>query len=178
MLNFITDKDLRDRVEKSVRYTLVLFKDSDKNSDAVHREEANRVIVLYVISIIEAIIFFFYEQSKEKIMKTEYVNITNLPDTYSDISKPGFQLVIATRQEVERKTSQLGLVNIVNFFRGKGLILQTTADSILELNDISNTFHLSKKRSVECTNEKVNEAVELLIHTIKHAPNSLKKVKS
>ncbi len=48
MLNFITDKDLRGKVEKSVHYTLVLFKDLDKNSDTVHREEANRVFVRYV----------------------------------------------------------------------------------------------------------------------------------
>lgn len=69
----------------------------------------------------------------------------------------------------------MGLINIVNFFKGKGLIQSKTAESILGLNDMSNTFHLNKKRNTECTNEKVNEAIELLIHTIKHAPSSLKK---
>jgi hypothetical protein len=175
MLNFITDDDLRDKVQKSIHYILVLVGDLDKNKDVLYKEESNRVIILYVISIIEAILFFFYEQGQEKIMKTKYVSITNLPKKYSDNTKSGQQLVIAAKQEVEKKMSQISLVTVVNFFESKELILSKTAKNILELNDISNTFHLNKKRTVECTNEKVDEAVKLLLHTIEHAPNSLKK---
>ena len=61
-LDFISDATLRKRVEDSIEYIYVLFDDAKKTENKLFQEETYRVIVLYVVSIIEAILLYLSMQ--------------------------------------------------------------------------------------------------------------------
>ena len=62
-LAFIVDHSLRQRIEDSIEYIYTLYEDSkqsDKNE--LYITETYRVIILYTVSIIEAVLFYIYEK--------------------------------------------------------------------------------------------------------------------
>lgn len=175
-LNFIEDKELRKTLEDSIEYIFALFKQSkDISQKEIYREETYRVIILYVVSVIEAVLLYFYKVRGEKIVYTEYTFVQTLPLEYEHREKIGLPVVIAVQEKLNKKEHQIGLHDLVIFFKTKKLIQEKTADDILELNDVRNTFHLSKPRAKNCDLKRVEAALNLLVHTIKRAPEALKK---
>ena len=173
-LDFINDKELRKTLENSIEYIYVLHERS--KSDGRHKlyqEETYRVILLYVASIIEAILLYFYKVRGEKIQYTEYKFVNVLLSQYEHTEKKGFPVVVAVQEKVEKKEHQLGMRELVTFFRGKSLMTEKTAEDILDINDVRNTIHFSKPRAKVCDLKLVERAFKLLMHTIKNAPRSL-----
>jgi len=78
-LDFIKDKDLRKTLEDSIEYIYTLFEQSknDKQKE-LYKEETYRVIVLYVVSAIEAVLLYFYKERVEKIEYLEYKFVQTL----------------------------------------------------------------------------------------------------
>lgn len=103
------------------------------------------------------------------------MEVSSLPEKYVHVNKKGLPVVIAIQDKVEKKDYEISLSDLVKFFKSKGLIQEVTAQGILDTNDIRNTFHLSKARTKQCGEAQVNEAVDLLLHTVKTAPNWLLK---
>ncbi len=175
-LEFIKDKELRVTIENSIEYMYALYEDSrNEEKSSLYKEETYRVIVLYVISIIEAILLFFYKEKSDRIEKIQYKFITHLPNEYVHNKKTGLPVVIAVQEKIQKREDEIGLYELVNFFLSKRLIRKETAEEILELNDIRNTLHLSKPRKKQCDIDKVEESFKLLIRTIEKAPKALNK---
>lgn len=171
---FISDGDLRIKLENSIEFIYSLFERSKIEKEVpLYKEETYRVIILYVISVIEAILLYFYKERGEKIEHFEYKYPERLMD-YCHKEKQNFEVVVAVREKIEQKENQVGLHALVDLFRSKNLIRKETADSILELNDIRNTFHLCKPRTKKCGISHVESALKLLVHTIENAPIALK----
>ena len=82
-------------------------------------------------------------------------------------------IVVAVQEKIEKKEHQLGVHELVAFFRDKNLMTEKTAGDILDMNDVRNTFHFSKPRARTCDLKWVERAFKLLVHTIKNAPISL-----
>lgn len=175
-LDFIKDSELRKTIEDSIKYVYALFEQSKSTEQKeLYREETRRVIILYVISAIEAILLYFYKVRGEKIEYLEYKFVQNLPPEYEHIRKMGLPVVIAVQEKLEKKEHQIGLHDLVAFFKTKKLIQEKTASGILELNDVRNTFHFSKPRAKNCELKQVEAAFQLLVHTIERAPGVLYK---
>lgn len=174
-LEFIKDKELRETLENAIEYIYALFENSKNNEQKeLYKEETYRVIILYVISAIEAVLLYFYKERGEKMEYPEYKFITLLPKEYIHIGRKGLPVVIAVQEKAEKKEYQIGLHDLVTFLKSKKLIKEETAVDILELNDIRNTFHFNKPRAKCCDLERVESALKLLVHTIKNAPLALK----
>ena len=173
-LDFIKDKELRSTIENSIEYIYALYEEVKKGEqNLMYKEETYRVIILYVISAIEAILLYFYKERKEKIEHAEYKFIQKLAN-YSHKEKQELPVIIAVQEQVENNEHQIGLYDLVTLFKNKGLIQEKTAGDIIEINDVRNTFHFSKPRTKKCDLERVESALSLLVRTIKKAPTALK----
>lgn len=173
-LDFINDQKLRKTLEDSIEYIYALYERS--KSDGLHKlyqEETYRVIILYVVSAIEAILFYFYKVRGEKIQYAEYKFVQALPLKYEHIEKKGLPVVVAVQDKIEKKEHQLGIHELVTSFKSKNLMMAKTAEDILDMNDVRNTFHFNKLRAKTCDLKRVERALQLLVHTIKNAPKSL-----
>jgi len=175
-LNFIKDEDLHSKVENSIEYIYALYEQSKADGqNKLYQEETYRVIVLYIVSVIEAILLYFYKVRGEKITYLEYKFPQALLPGYQHLDRKGLPVVIAVQEKVEKKEHQLGIHELVKFFSEKRLIKVKTAESILEMNDVRNTFHFNKPRAKNCDLEKVEAALSLLVHTLENAPAALIK---
>lgn len=172
--DFINDNELRKRLEDSIEYIYVLYERSKLDGhNKLYQEETYRVIILYVVSAIEAILLYFYKARGEKIQYAEYKFVHKLSSKYEHIDKKGLPVVVAVQEKVEKKEHQLGMQELVTFFRDKNLMKEKTAGDILDVNDVRNTFHFSKPRAKICDLKRVERAFQLLMHTMENAPQSL-----
>ncbi len=173
-LGFIGDVDLRERLRDSIQYVFTLYEYS-KSSDfhKLYTEETYRVIILYVVSAIEAVLLYFYKERGEKIENIEYKFVQELSPQYEHNQRKGLPVVIAVQERVNKKEHQLGLRELVTFFKDKKLIREATADGILDMNEVRNTFHFNKQREKKCDLDLVEKALNLLKHTIENAPKAL-----
>ena len=140
------------------------------------KEESYRVVILYVVAIIEAILLFLYKTHGEELTLTEYKYIQTLPAEYTHSGELESRIIIAVPRKMKRPEHQIGLFELIGFFKSKKLIQEETAESILNLNNIRNTLHLSKPRAeVKCDLKQVESAFKLLVRTIERAPKTLIK---
>lgn len=175
-LDFIKNDDLRRTLENSIDFIYNFYEQSKgEGQTELYKEEAHRIIILYVASVIEAVLLYFYKVRGEKIEYPEYKFVQTLPPEFGHSKKIGFSLAIAVQEKIEKQESQIGLRDLVAFFKTKKLIQEKTANEILELNELRNTFHFSKPRAKSCDLERVEVALELLVHTIENAPKALEK---
>lgn len=174
-LDFIKDPELRKTIENSIEYIYALYEQSKSGEqNELYQEETRRVIILYVVSTIEAILLYFYKLRGKKIEYTEYKFVQILPSEYVHKEKADLPVVIAVQEKLEKPEHQIGLHDLVLFFKTRKLIQEKTADNILELNDIRNTLHFNKPRSKNCDVKQVEAAFQLLVYTIERAPGVLK----
>jgi len=127
-LDFITDSKLRKTIEDSFEYIYVLFDNSkQEEKNKLFKEETNRIIILYVISIIEAILLFIFLKRNDEISKLEYKFIQTLPEEFKHLEQKDYPIVVAVQKKVKKKEHEIGLFELVNFFKEKKLMLEKTA---------------------------------------------------
>ncbi|MDO8743054.1 MAG: hypothetical protein Q7J30_00625 [Candidatus Azambacteria bacterium] len=173
-LDFVQDNELRKTVEDAIQYIYIIF-DQAKNSESeLYKEETYRVIILYVISVIEAILLYVLKSRNEQITYIEYKYITSLPEGFSHSEVSKSSVVVAVPKKQIKTDSQIGLVELVDFMKDGGLMKDQFAKKILVANDIRNTFHLTKSHSrIKCEIGTVEKSLELLIKVIKSAPKAI-----
>ncbi len=172
-LTFITDVILRRRIEDSIEYIYTLYettKQSDKNE--LYQTETYRVIILYTVSIIEAVLFYIYEKRKLSLKKTEYKAIIYLPDSYKNDSLSGRVMlgVESVRTKIE---SEIGLKELVEFLCVNSIIKPATKDKLLEIIKIRNSVHLRQNGRNTCLVSDVDGALELLVYVITHSARTI-----
>ncbi len=173
-LDFIKDKSLHKTLEDSIEFIYALLeKSKDDGQKKLYQEETYRIIILYVVSVIEAVLLYFYKIRGEKIEYAEYKFVQTLPPEYIHIKKNSCRTIIAVQEMHEKQEHQIGLHDLVNFFKDKKLIEEKIANDILELNDMRNTFHFSKPRAKSCDLEGVEEALQILVYVLEHIPKKL-----
>ena len=96
-----------------------------------------------------------------------------LPPQYGHSGKVGLPVVVAVQEKMQKQEYQIGIHELVNFFKSKKLMQEKTARDILDMNDVRNTFHFTKPRIQPCDLKRVEKALKLLVHTIERAPKSL-----
>lgn len=173
-LDFIEDTELRKRTEGSIEYSYALLeKSKNDEQSALYREETYRVIILYVVSAIEAILLYLYRVRGEKLVFLDYKFVQPLSPDYRHAKKVGLPVVVAVQEKMEKREHQIGLHDLVTFFKSKKLIKPRMVSDILELNDMRNTLHFGKTRTTDCDIKRVDDAFRLLAHTIELAPTLL-----
>ncbi len=173
-LAFITNPSLRQRIEDSIEYIYTLYeesKQSDKNE--LFKTETHRVIILYTVSIIEALLFYIYEKKGLTITRVDYKEKEHLPESYRNIKVDG-RIVIAIEKHTPKQESEISLRELVHFLVTEKIVKEETESKLLSIIKTRNSVHLRHKGFTTCSVADVDEALELLVYTLSHAPRFLK----
>jgi hypothetical protein len=173
-LDFLESKELKRTIEDSIQYMYIIFEDAKDSENPLYKEETYRVIVLYVISIIEAILLYVLKKRDDKIMHSQYKYVTAINPSFRHSELPNSTVVVAVQKEEEKDERTIKLSDIVDFMKKGGLMDKKFAERILDVNSIRNTFHFTKPRNkITCEIKTVEKALELLVDTIKRAPRAI-----
>lgn len=175
-LDFITDSVLRQRIEDSVEYvytTLELSKDATKNE--TFRSETHRVIILYIASIIEAVLFYLYVKREVHIPKEEYKKVHEIGNGYINTEVPSGKVIVATVRMVNKKESEISFKELVTFLEAQEVLKNETSMKMISLFNMRNSFHLRKQQELPCTIADVEKYLELLLYTLTNVAKSFKK---
>jgi len=173
-LDFIQDVDLHRTLTDSIEFIYTIYEQSkNKGQKELYVEETYRVMILYVVSAIEAVFLYIYKARGEKIHYLDYKYIQTLPKEFKYKDKTSSPIVVAVQEKVDRQEYQIGTHDLVNFFKDKKIIKETTATEILELNDTRNTLHFSKPRIKKCDLTQVESALKMLVYVIDRTPKAL-----
>jgi hypothetical protein len=157
---FISDDKIKSRIDNSIEYILALYAEVHHSSKKTYREETYRVIILYCVSIIEALLLVIYTNKLDsKIYKTEYKEPHKLSENYQN--KDG-TIVVAVQKDVPKEEKEIGLRELVAFLKKNKILKKETASRITAINDRRNTFHFHKKGKTACTVQDVEEALDLI----------------
>lgn len=173
-LDFIQDDYLREIIQTSNDYIFVLYGLLNDVHSSAHAEETHRVIILYTVSIIEGVLMYLYKLQNNLMYNIEYKHIIHLPNDYTHQGEGEANIVVAVQKKVHKLDRQIGLVELVSFFKNSGDMKTDTAEEILKINDVRNTFHFNKARDrIPCTIEQVEKALGLFVYIIEKAPRRL-----
>src|SRR3990167_8531906 len=126
-LDFITDNILRKTNEESVEYVHVLSEESKKEDKSVlYKEETYRVIILYIVSIIEAVLLYLYKRQSDKITYTDYKFISPLHEDYQHARDRESPVIIAVQKTIEKVEHQIRMFELVFFFKEKKFMREET----------------------------------------------------
>jgi len=174
--DFIKDSDLRKKIEGAVEYIYASYEESKKKDKSeLYQTETFRVIILYTISIIEAVLFDIYHQQGKRLVKEEYKETTSLPEEYIHTKVENGRVAIVVVKKVEKSEIEIGFQELVKFLEKEKVLHKETAIRMLKANNVRNTLHLRKERAPVCTVQEVEHALELLFHTLQNAPRFIKK---
>lgn len=140
--DFITPKQLRNNIIDSfefvARFWLLALKIEPRYED-----EMSRTIILYNISIIEALLLFSAKKRKIKFLELTYKIPTALPEQFQNSKEV---LVLAYQSKTEKKENRVWLQDLIK--EHKSFLGDSLHSDITDLQSIRNTFHLSANRSV------------------------------
>ncbi len=170
---FIKNKALRNRIEESVEYVLILVEEAREVKNKKHQTEKYRTVVLYSTSVIEALLFDIYHRIGEKIKKVVYKDPSELNTNYKHETQGG-RVVVAVRTTLDKAEIEIGFVELLSFLKIKKILKAETVERIRVLNSMRNTIHLRKKGDAQCSITDVEEALSLLELTIKNTPRFIK----
>lgn len=176
-LDFVTDAGLRRTIENSVEYMYALFEEiKEKEKSDLYKEETYRVIILYAVSVIEAVLLYLYKKHADEMTFLEYKYIQTLPPEYHHLSNADSRVVVAVQKREKMAEYKVGMSDLVDFFKERKLMKKETAEQVLQINDLRNTFHLSKPRDkAVCDIAQVESAIKLLVYVIQNVQKSVLK---
>lgn len=156
--SFITPKALQTNIVESVEFAGFLWIVAQE-IDGKYQDEMVRTIILYNIAIIEALLLFRVKKENISIFDFEFKNIHILPKVYRIDDN---EIIVAKKLLKKKKLFWLyELIREQESFLGKKLSIE-----IKELQDIRNTFHLSKERS-ELSLKKAGSSFDAVLKVVK-----------
>lgn len=138
--SFVTPKALRNNIVESVEFAAYLWV-LTQTVENKFKDEAVRTVILYNISIIEALLLFWAKKQKIKFYDEKYHHATSLAREFQRTDQ---DLVVAYRSKREREESRIWLHDLI--VKGQQFLGKELRNEVASLQDIRNTFHLSRVR--------------------------------
>jgi hypothetical protein len=166
-LSFIRDTELRRTIEDAIQYIYIIFDQARRSDNSLYKEETYRVIVLYVVSVMEALLLYTLKSLDKKITYCDYKYVSLLPPELTHTERPGDPLIIAVQTECVKHNSAIRFVELVEYMKNINFLEKDLVKDLLHINDIRNTFHFTKPRD-QITNEvdTVEKSLDLLLKVI------------
>jgi hypothetical protein len=169
--SYIDNESLRVNFENAFSYVMYLTEHIPEEDTL--RAEHYRTIIVYIVSIIEAFLAYFYIRHKTEedyIGKEEYKHLANLPKdlTYKEEG----QIVLAKKINRELEEKEIAVSQYVDFFLNSHM-KEDTGRRIKKLSKIRNTVHLGAERVDSCDERLLEEAVKLLTLVLTKGKNRL-----
>lgn len=165
--DFITPIAFRKNIIESVEFTAWLWVTA-QGIELKYIDDINRTIILYNISIIEALLFFRVKKKKIKFLVQEYKHPHQLP---AEFGKSNKIVVLAFRESTPKPDAQIWLSDLLK--EQKDFLGKKLYEQIKELQDVRNTLHLSKKRSERLTLAKSQESFDSLLAVVTKIKNDI-----
>jgi hypothetical protein len=176
MLTFIKNIALKKAIKDSIEYMNILFDSANDSSSNAFKEETYRVIILYVVAVIEAVLLCVLKERDDQISVLDYKIPREICKKVKHQDYPQGTFVTAIQCKEIKPDQQIGVQDLVMFMVNNKLMKDDTAKDILEINNIRNTFHLNKPRTdIKLELNKVEKAFSLLYKIIKGAPKAIIK---
>lgn len=162
--DFVKNVELRKNIIDSIPFLSYLWLLASANKEG-NTQEMFRTFILYNASIIEALLLDYCQTHGIIFTKVEYSNDCELSASYQlHIDGNKYQkgkIVISTRHEIEKRGRDITFVDMIE--KLKGFLDKELVNDIRELNDIRNTFHLSKERKKAITKKDAEKASTTLL---------------
>lgn len=171
---FIKNKAAKARIDDSITYIFALYKDARNNQSKSFQTETCRVIILYTISIIEALLHEAYAIVPEKITKEIYKDPRIIDGGYTHRANKDCSVVLNVRCTVEKPEREIQFNELLQFLKQK-VLHPKTVQRLEKVNSLRNTFHLRKLGKSGCTTKDVEEALSLLDLMLNEIPKLLQK---
>ncbi len=137
---FITPKALRYNIIESVKFAGFLWMLAQSIDDEF-KDETVRTIILYNVSVIEALLLFRTRRENIVHEDVQYRHLQVLP---SEFKKQKQDLIIAYRSSKKKQESRIWLQDMIK--KQEKFLGSKLTKEIAELQGIRNTLHLSKAR--------------------------------
>jgi len=168
--SFVTPKAFRANVIESVKFVAWLWVLAQKIEDE-YQDETVRTVILYNMSIVEALLLFWTKKKKKKFFEDKYTDKYTLPIKLQGTS--GKELLVAHFSRVEKDDTRVWFHDLIaecKQFMGKDL-----HDRVIDLQGIRNTFHLSKTRRA-LSLKKAEGSFDAVLEVVNKIKRDLKKV--
>lgn len=174
-LSYITESVLRQRIDDSIEYIYTLYEQSKREENGeIYQSETYRVIIVYIVAIIEAVLFYVYQRHPNKITKIEYKDKINFKESYQNSNIKG-RVILATEKIIEKGESELSLHELVTFLEKEKVLKSDTVAKLKNIMTLRNSVHLRQKQSAVCTVGDVEDALDFLVYVITHTSKRIKR---
>ena len=167
--NFVTPKAFRTNIVESVEFVGWLWVLAQKTEEK-YQDEMVRTVILYNMSIVEALLLFWAKKQKKKFFEDKYTDKHILPNELQGVN--GKELLIAHFSRVEKNDTRVWFHDLIA--EGKQLLGKGLHTRVVDLQDIRNTFHLSKSRRV-LSFKKAEGSFDVVLEVVNKIKKDLKK---
>lgn len=167
--SFVTPKTFRTNIVESVEFVAWLWVLAQEIEDK-YQNEMVRIIVLYNMSIVEALLLFWAKRRKKKFFEDKYTDKYTLPTELQGVA--GKELLIAHFSRVEKNDTRVWFHDLIA--EGKQLLGKDLHGRVTDLQDIRNTFHLSKTRRA-LSLKKAESSFDVVLEVVNKIKKDLKK---
>ena len=167
--SFVTPKAFRTNIAESVKFVVWLWVLAQK-IEQEYRDESVRTVILYNMSIVEALLLFWTKKKKKKFFEDKYTDKYTLPSALQGtIDK---ELLVAHFSKVEKSDTRVWFHDLIA--ECKQLLGKDLHDRVIDLQDIRNTFHLSKTRRA-LSLKKAEGSFDVVLEVVNKIKKDLKK---
>jgi len=163
---FIADKTLRDDLEDALLFALYLIDTAQKATEKRYRGEFNRVIVLYIAAIVEALCIFLLEKSEVKKERIEYKDVVSIHN--NRIIVDNGELAVAIRSRKQLKLKDIPFAESISLLCGAGKINNRLKGRLNLLREKRNSQHLYNRERVRISRKDVSESIKTLAILQRH----------
>jgi len=167
--SFVTPKAFRTNIVESVEFVAWLWVLAQKIEEK-YRDESVRTVILYNMSIVEALLLFWAKKKKKKFFEDKYTDKHILPTELQGVTNK--ELLVAHFSKMEKDDTRIWFHDLIA--EGKQLLGKDLHDRVVDLQDIRNTFHLSKTRRA-LSLKKSEESFDVVLEVVNKIKRDLKK---
>jgi hypothetical protein len=158
---FIADKTLREDLEDALLFAMYLIDTAQKATEKRYHGEFNRVIVLYIAAVVEALCLFLLEKSGTKKERTEYKDVVSIHNDRITIDNG--ELIMAIKSKKRLELRDIPFVESISLLYGAGKINVHLKNRLSSLREKRNSQHLYSREKDQIFQKDVSESIKTLV---------------
>ena len=170
--NFVKPKTFRANIVESVEFVAWLWILAHEIEEK-YQDEMVRIVILYNMSIVEALLLFWAKKHKKKFFEDRYINKYTLPRVFQGVADK--ELLLAHFSKTEKGDTRIWFHELIA--ESKQLLGKALHTRVVDLQDIRNTFHLSKRRQV-LSLKKAESSFDVVYEVVDKIRRDLRKIQA
>ena len=167
--DFIQNKILRNDIEDALLFVAYLVDTSADIRENKYREEFQRVIILYIASVVEAVCLFLVEKHKLKTEKSDIKNIISV--SIKDVKVDNGDLIIAIRKKKDCNIKEIPFAETIILLSNANLINNNIKKNLDTLRLKRNSQHLYGRGKNRISKKDVEQSLKTLSSLLSNIKN-------